>query len=57
MRVVADPPGELHLHSSPEQQIEYPAGTTDKTLAIEQPGLVAWSRTPWTRLVAQLEVR
>ena len=40
LHIVADAPGELHVHSSPEQEIEYPPGTTDKTLEIDQPGVV-----------------
>ena len=36
LHIVADKPGELHVHSSPEQEIEYDAGTSDKELTIDQ---------------------
>ena len=57
LHIVADKPGELHVHSSPEQEIEYPAGTTDKTLTIDQPGVVDVESHTLDKLVAQLEVR
>ena len=44
LHIVADKPGEIHVHSSPEQELEYAAGTTDKTITLDQ-------------LIAQLEVR
>jgi hypothetical protein len=57
LHIVADKPGELHVHSSPEQEIEYSAGTTDKTLTIDQPGIVEMESHTLDKLVAQLEVR
>ncbi len=57
LRIVADQPGELHLHSSPEQQFDYPAGTTTKTFTIDRPGVVELESHTLDRLVAQLEVR
>jgi hypothetical protein len=57
LHIVADKPGELHVHSSPEQEIEYPAGTTDKTITLEQPGTVEMESHTLDKLVAQLEVR
>ena len=38
--VEADEPGELHVHSSPEQELEYDAGTTTLKLTVDQPGVV-----------------
>jgi hypothetical protein len=40
--VEADEPGELHIHSSPEQEVEYDAGTTTipVKLANQAPGVV-----------------
>ena len=55
--IVADKPGELHVHSSPEQEYAYPAGTTDKTLTLDQPGVVDVESHTLDKLVAQLEVR
>ena len=57
LHIVADKPGELHVHSSPEQEIEYKAGTTDKSLTIDQPGVVEMESHTLDQLVAQLEVR
>jgi hypothetical protein len=57
LHIVADKPGELHVHSSPEHEIEYPAGTTDKTFTIDQPGVVEMESHTLDKLVAQLEVR
>lgn len=57
LRIVADAPGELHVHSSPEQEVSYPAGTSERTLVIEQPGLVEVEAHDLHRLVVQLEVR
>ena len=57
LRIEADQAGELHVHSSPEQQIAYPAGTSRKKLTIEQPGLVDVESHDLDRLVVQLEVR
>lgn len=57
LHIVADRPGELHIHSSPEQEIEYEAGTTDKTITIDRPGVVEMESHTLDKLVAQLEVR
>lgn len=57
LHIVADKPGELHVHSSPEQEIEYEAGTTEKTLTLDQPGVVEMESHNLDKLVAQLEVR
>lgn len=57
LHIVADKPGELHIHSSPKQEIAYEAGTTDKTITIDQPGVVEMESHTQEKLVAQLEVR
>lgn len=57
LHIVADQPGELHLHSSPQQEIHYRAGTTDSTVTIDRPGVVELESHTLGRLVAQLEVR
>jgi len=57
LHIVADKPGELHVHSSPEQEIEYEAGTADKTLTIDQPGVVDVESHTLEKLIFQLEVR
>lgn len=55
--VTSDQPGELHVHSSPEQTLTYGAGTTRLPLMIDRPGLVEVERHEPEALVLQLEVR
>ena len=57
LHIVADKPGELHVHSSPEQEIEYDAGTSDKKLTIDRPGIVEVESHTLEKLVVVLEVR
>ena len=57
LHIVADKPGELHVHSSPEQEIEYDAGTSDKELTIDLPGIVEVESHTLEQLVVVLEVR
>ena len=57
LHIVADKPGELHVHSSPEQEIEYDAGTSDKKLKIDRPGIVEVESHTLEQLVVVLEVR
>ena len=55
--VKSDVEGEIHVHSDPEQEIEFEPGTTSRTLTIERPGLVDVERHDPATLVVQLEVR
>lgn len=55
--VTSDQPGELHVHSSPEQTLAYGAGKTRLPLTIDRPGLVEVERHEPEALVLQLEVR
>ena len=57
LHIVADKPGELHVHSSPEQEIEYDAGTSDKKVTIDRPGIVEVESHTLEQLVVVLEVR
>jgi hypothetical protein len=57
LHIVADKPGELHVHSSPEQEIEYDAGTSNKKLTIDRPGIVEVESHTLEQLVVVLEVR
>lgn len=54
--VTADEPGELHVHSSPGETLEYAAGTTTLKLTIDQPGVVDVESHELETLVLQLEV-
>jgi hypothetical protein len=55
--VKADEPGELHVHSTPEQELEYGAGTTNLTLTIDEPGVVDVEAHGLDGVIVQLEVR
>ena len=57
LHITADKPGEIHVHSSPEQELEYSSGTTDKTLTLDQPGVVEVESHSLDKLIVQLEVR
>jgi hypothetical protein len=57
LRVTADAPGEIHVHSTPEQELTYKAGTTDLPLTIDQPGLVDVESHTLDMVIVQLEVR
>jgi len=54
--VKADKAGELHVHSTPEQELSYGAGTTTLKLTIDQPGLVDVESHDLDVVVVQLEV-
>ena len=56
LHITADKAGEIHVHSSPEQHIEYAAGTTDKTLTIDQPGVIDVESHSLDKLILQLQV-
>jgi hypothetical protein len=49
--------GELHVHSTPEKQIEFPAGTSQVTMTIDQPGVVDVEDHGLDKLIVQLEVK
>ena len=57
LHVTADAPGEIHVHSTPEQELTYEAGTTDLPLTIDQPGLVDVESHTLDLVIVQLEVR
>jgi len=54
--VTADAPGEIHVHSSPEQEFEYAEGTTTLPLTIDKPGLVDVESHTLEKVIVQLEV-
>jgi len=54
--VKADEPGELHVHSSPEQELEYGAGTTTLKLTVDKPGVVDVESHDLEVVIVQLEV-
>jgi len=58
LEVTADKPGEIHVHSNPEQEFEYPQGTkTLKLTPITQPGLVTVESHTLDKVLFQLRVQ
>jgi hypothetical protein len=57
LRIESDRPGELHVHSTPEQEISFPAGESERRLVIEQPGVVDVEEHESGLVLLQLEVR
>lgn len=55
--ITSDRSGELHVHSSPEEEIPFDEGTTTKKLTFKTPGVVEVEEHISDTLVAQLEVR
>jgi hypothetical protein len=56
--VTADAPGEIHVHSSPEQELEYEKGTsTLKLNPIDKPGIIEVESHALEKTIVQLEVR
>jgi hypothetical protein len=57
LEVTADEPGELHIHSDPEQEIAYDAGTETFEIQIDRPGVVEVESHDLEQVIVQLEVR
>jgi phage-related baseplate assembly protein len=56
--VTADAPGEIHVHSSPEQEFEYDKGsTTIEVKPISAPGIVAVESHTLDKVILQLQVK
>jgi hypothetical protein len=55
--VTADEAGEIHVHSSPAQELEYQAGETTVTIqGIDKPGTVDVESHALEKVIVQLEV-
>ena len=58
LKVTADAPGEIHVHSSPEQELSYDKGTSTIDLKpIDKPGIVEVESHALEKTIVQLEVR
>jgi hypothetical protein len=57
LTIEADEAGELHVHSTPEQEIAYDKGTTEHEITIDRPGVVEVESHEPDTVVLQLEVR
>jgi len=56
--VTSDAPGVIHVHSSPEQELEFDAGESTLTIAgIDKPGTVDVESHELEKVIVQLEVR
>ena len=53
----ADAPGELHVHSTPDHEIEFEPGTSSHEIVIDQPGIVEVELHDPEIVVVQLELR
>jgi hypothetical protein len=56
LNIDADTSGEIHVHSSPEQEIAFDKGTSTKKLTIDQPGIVDVEDHALGQVIVQLEV-
>ena len=57
LRIDSDRPGELHVHSTPEKEIAFPAGQSERKVTIQQPGVVDVEEHDSGKVLLQLEVR
>jgi hypothetical protein len=56
LKIDADQAGEIHVHSTPEQHIDFPKGTSTKKLTIDKPGIVDVEDHALDQVIVQLEV-
>ena len=57
LHVTADEAGEIHVHSDPEQELEYDAGESTVTITgIDTPGTVDVESHSLEKIIVQLEV-
>jgi hypothetical protein len=58
LRVTADEAGELHVHTVPDQELVYAAGTTDLVITdLDQPGVFEVGSHELDRLILLLQVQ
>lgn len=57
LTITSDTAGEFHVHSTPEQEIAYDAGTSEHEITIDRPGVVEVESHEPASIVLQLEVR
>ena len=57
LTIDADEAGDLHVHSTPEQEIAYDAGTSEHEIVIDRPGVVEVESHEPDVILLQLEVR
>ena len=57
INVDSDVAGSFHVHSTPEQEVEFTEGESTSTLSFDRPGVVEMESHDPTLVVAQFEVR
>lgn len=55
LHITADEPGELHVHTMPEQEIEYPAGESTHELTLDRAGVYEVESHDLEKIVVELE--
>ena len=56
--VKADEAGEIHVHSTPEKELEYRAGTTELTVGpFDTPGMIEVESHALDKTIVQLQVK
>jgi hypothetical protein len=55
LHIDADSSGEIHVHSTPEQEIEFPEGTSTRQLTISKPGIVDVEDHALDQVIVQLQ--
>lgn len=55
--ITADAPGEIHIHSTPEQELEYAAGQSRHKVTFDRPGSVEVESHTLEKVIVQLQVR
>lgn len=56
MTITSDRPGQLHVHSKPEQYVDFKAGTSQQELVIKTPGVVEAEEHDTSAVVAVITV-
>lgn len=56
LKITAEEAGELHVHSTPEQAIDFPAGESSHEITLDRPGLYEVESHHPAKLVLQLQV-
>jgi len=57
LEITADEPGEIHVHSDPEQELEYDEGESTLKLQIDRPGVVEVESHDLDKVIVSLEVK
>jgi hypothetical protein len=54
--ITAEEAGELHAHTTEELELAYPAGESEQTMVVDQPGVVDVESHDLDQIVVQLQV-